>query len=109
MVLLGLLPATIGMYPLTGVLRFTHGAKHLYDGLGFVPIAMGAFGMGEILSSTRSPLSAPPPEAELAVSSGNISCILAGPDADPSLSELCRTLDCPSCLPMMSLAARTRF
>jgi putative tricarboxylic transport membrane protein len=53
MVLLGLLLATIGMDPLTGVLRFTHGAKHLYDGLGFVPIAMGAFGMGEILSSTQ--------------------------------------------------------
>lgn len=52
-VLLGLLFATIGMDPLTGVLRFTHGVKHLYDGLGFVPIAMGAFGMGEILSSTQ--------------------------------------------------------
>ena len=52
-VFLGLLFATIGLDPLTGVLRFTHGVKHLYDGLGFVPIAMGAFGMGEILSSTQ--------------------------------------------------------
>ena len=34
-------------------------------------------------------------EAELAVSSGNISCVVAGPDADPSLSELCRMLDLP--------------
>ena len=53
MVLLGLLLASVGMDPLTGILRFTHGVTHLYDGLGFVPIAMGAFGMGEILSSTQ--------------------------------------------------------
>jgi len=53
MVLLGLLIACIGMDPLTGVLRFTHENKHLYDGVGFVPVAMGAFGMAEILSSTQ--------------------------------------------------------
>ncbi len=53
MVLLGLLCASIGMDPLTGVLRFTHGVKHLYDGLGFVPVAMGAFGMGEVLAATQ--------------------------------------------------------
>jgi putative tricarboxylic transport membrane protein len=41
------------MDPLTGVLRFTHGVKHLYDGLGFVPVAMGAFGMGEVLAATQ--------------------------------------------------------
>lgn len=52
-VFLGLLFATIGMDPLTGVLRFTHGIKQLYDGLGFIPIAMGAFGMGEILAATQ--------------------------------------------------------
>jgi len=52
-VFLGLLFAMIGVDPLTGVPRFTHGVKHLYDGLGFVPIAMGAFGMGEVLSSTQ--------------------------------------------------------
>jgi putative tricarboxylic transport membrane protein len=51
-VLLGLLFSTIGMDALTGDLRFTHGIKHLYDGIGFVAVAMGAFGMGEILSST---------------------------------------------------------
>ncbi len=52
-VLLGLLLASIGMDPLTGVIRFTHGVKHLYDGLGFVPVAMGAFGMGEVLAATQ--------------------------------------------------------
>ena len=34
-------------------------------------------------------------EAELAVSSGNISVVLAGPEAEPSLAELCRTLELP--------------
>ena len=52
-VFLGLLFATVGMDPLTGALRFTHGVKHLYDGFGFVPVAMGAFGMGEVLSATE--------------------------------------------------------
>ena len=56
MVFLGLLIGTIGMDPLTGVMRFTHGIKELYDGIGFIPVAMGAFGIGEILSSTEESL-----------------------------------------------------
>lgn len=52
-VLLGLLLASVGMDPLTGVLRFTHGVKNLYDGIGFIAVAMGAFGMGEVLASTQ--------------------------------------------------------
>ena len=56
MILLGLLIGTIGMDPLTGTMRFTHGVKDLYDGIGFIPVAMGAFGIGEILSSTEESL-----------------------------------------------------
>jgi putative tricarboxylic transport membrane protein len=56
MILLGLLIATIGMDPLTGAMRFTHGARELYDGIGFIPVAMGAFGIGEILYSTEQTL-----------------------------------------------------
>jgi putative tricarboxylic transport membrane protein len=51
-VFLGLLLSTVGMDSLSGDLRFTHGVKHLYDGIGFVAVAMGAFGMGEVLSAT---------------------------------------------------------
>jgi putative tricarboxylic transport membrane protein len=47
--LVGLLFATIGRDPLTAVDRFTFGALSLSDGLDFVPIAMGLFGLGEIL------------------------------------------------------------
>jgi putative tricarboxylic transport membrane protein len=52
-ILLGLLIGTIGMDPLTGTFRFTHGIKELFDGIGFVPVAMGVFGIGEILISTE--------------------------------------------------------
>jgi putative tricarboxylic transport membrane protein len=56
MIFLGLLIGTIGMDPLTGAMRFTHGIKDLYDGIGFIPVAMGAFGIGEILTSTEESL-----------------------------------------------------
>jgi len=56
MVLLGLLIGTVGMDPFTGDLRFTHGIRDLYDGIGFVPVAMGVFGIGEILAATEESL-----------------------------------------------------
>jgi putative tricarboxylic transport membrane protein len=37
-------------------MRFTHGIKELFDGIGFIPVAMGAFGIGEILVSTEESL-----------------------------------------------------
>ena len=56
MILLGMFLGTVGMDPLTGALRFTHEIKDLFDGLGFVPVAMGVFGIGEILISTEESL-----------------------------------------------------
>ena len=53
MILLGMIAGTVGMDTLTGVYRFTFGIRDLYDGLGFVPVAMGMFGIGEILSATE--------------------------------------------------------
>lgn len=47
--LLGLLLATVGRDPFTGSQRFTFDVLELTDGLDFVPIAMGVFGLGEIL------------------------------------------------------------
>jgi putative tricarboxylic transport membrane protein len=46
---LGLLLATVGRDAFTGGERFTFGSLNLADGLDFVPIAMGLFGLGEIL------------------------------------------------------------
>jgi putative tricarboxylic transport membrane protein len=47
----GLLLATVGRDSFTGAERFTFGNLSLADGLDFVPIAMGLFGLGEILYS----------------------------------------------------------
>jgi putative tricarboxylic transport membrane protein len=46
---IGLLLATVGRDGFTGAERFTFGSLDLADGLDFVPIAMGLFGLGEIL------------------------------------------------------------
>jgi putative tricarboxylic transport membrane protein len=45
----GLLLATVGRDVFTAAERFTFGNLNLADGLDFVPIAMGLFGLGEIL------------------------------------------------------------
>jgi putative tricarboxylic transport membrane protein len=46
---LGLLLATVGQDPVIGRPRFTFGVPDLFGGLEFVAIAMGLFGIGEIL------------------------------------------------------------
>jgi putative tricarboxylic transport membrane protein len=51
MAALGLLLATIGQDPIAGTTRFTFGQVSLFDGLDFVAVAMGLFGVGEILYS----------------------------------------------------------
>ena len=48
---IGLLLATVGRDGFTGAERFTFDSLQLADGLDFVPIAMGLFGLGEILHS----------------------------------------------------------
>src|SRR5699024_7871678 len=52
---IGLLLATIGRDPLTGVDRFTFGSNNMADGIDFVIIAMGIFGVGEILYNMTMP------------------------------------------------------
>ncbi|SDL25438.1 putative tricarboxylic transport membrane protein [Glycomyces sambucus] len=46
---LGLLIATVGLDPLLGTPRFTFGTDQLADGIDFTIVAMGLFGVGEIL------------------------------------------------------------
>jgi putative tricarboxylic transport membrane protein len=45
----GLLLGTIGIDVMTGFLRFTYGVTALGDGIGIVPVAVGLFGLSEIL------------------------------------------------------------
>jgi putative tricarboxylic transport membrane protein len=46
---IGLLLATVGTDPIQGQDRFTFGTDQLADGIDFVIIAMGVFGLGELL------------------------------------------------------------
>lgn len=51
MVILGLLLDEIGLDPIFGVPRFSYGILPLQEGLDFIPLAMGLFGIAEILSN----------------------------------------------------------
>jgi putative tricarboxylic transport membrane protein len=51
MTILGLLAGSVGMDPISGEERFTYGSLTLRDGLGLVPVAMGLFGITEILEN----------------------------------------------------------
>lgn len=51
MAALGLWLSTLGTDPITGTQRFTFGSISLFDGLDFVAVAMGLFGVGELLHS----------------------------------------------------------
>ena len=53
MVVLGLLLGLIGSDVNSGTLRFTFGFFELADGIGFVTVAMGMFGLGEIIRNLQ--------------------------------------------------------
>ena len=51
MAALGLLLGMVGMDTMTGLFRFEYGLSELGDGIGIVPVAVGLFGISEILLS----------------------------------------------------------
>jgi putative tricarboxylic transport membrane protein len=51
MAALGLLLGMIGIDPLSGHFRYSFDIPELGDGIGIVPVAVGLFGLGEILST----------------------------------------------------------
>lgn len=51
MLVLGLLLGTVGIDVESGAYRMTMGFPELVDGIGIVPVAMGLFGMGEIITN----------------------------------------------------------
>ena len=55
MVVFGMLLSTIGTDVTTGTQRFAFDIPQLYDGLDFVPLAMGIFGFAEIVRNLESP------------------------------------------------------
>lgn len=46
---IGLLIAFVGVEPIYGVMRFTYGVPELIDGVGYIPVLIGLFGIAEIL------------------------------------------------------------
>ena len=59
MAALGLLLGMIGIDQMTGYFRFAYGVVELGDGIGVVPVAVGLFGLAEILATAGQPT---PPE-----------------------------------------------
>jgi putative tricarboxylic transport membrane protein len=55
MIILGLLLGLAGTDGNTGGTRFTFGITILADGIDFVPLAIGIFGLGEIIANLRQP------------------------------------------------------
>jgi putative tricarboxylic transport membrane protein len=51
MAVFGLLLGMIGIDPMTGFFRFAYGVVELGDGIGIVPVAVGLFGLSEILAT----------------------------------------------------------
>ncbi|HZB61607.1 MAG TPA: tripartite tricarboxylate transporter permease, partial [Microvirga sp.] len=53
--MLGLLLGTVGLDPVLGAERYTFGVPNLTDGLDFVVVAMGLFGIAEVLGNLEAP------------------------------------------------------
>lgn len=51
----GLILGMVGLDPVQGAERFTFGVSKLTDGLDFVVVAMGLFGVAEVLSNIEAP------------------------------------------------------
>jgi putative tricarboxylic transport membrane protein len=55
MAVVGLIIGTVGLDPVTGLARFTFGSTYLLGGIEFVAVAIGLFGIGEVLANVAQP------------------------------------------------------
>src|SRR4029434_1566454 len=58
MACIGLLLGMIGLDPIEGTQRFTYGVYKLSDGFEFILVAMGLFGIGEVLANVEQTIKA---------------------------------------------------
>lgn len=74
MAVLGLLLGTVGIDMMTGFMRFQFGVLELSDGIGLVPIAVGLFGISEILLTVGGGIQkvSPPKLAEMLPTRGEL-------------------------------------
>jgi putative tricarboxylic transport membrane protein len=56
MILVGIFLSTVGIDLFSGAQRFTFGSIILADGVGLVPLAMGLFGISEVLTNLQGPV-----------------------------------------------------
>ena len=56
MAIVGLIIGTVGLDPVTGDYRFTFDSTYLLSGIEFVAVAIGLFGIAEVLSNVDQPL-----------------------------------------------------
>jgi putative tricarboxylic transport membrane protein len=55
MIAVGLALGTVGMETVAGYMRFTFGQQMLAQGVDFLPVAMGLFGIAEVLATAEEP------------------------------------------------------
>ena len=65
MAIAGLALATVGLDPIAGRLRFTFGVLELSDGVEFLPVAVGLFGIAEVLANIETQVRLEPIKARL--------------------------------------------
>lgn len=65
MAVAGLMVATVGLDPIGGQLRFTFNVLELSDGIDFLPVAVGLFGIAEVLANIELPVRLDPIHAKL--------------------------------------------
>lgn len=65
MAVAGLLVATVGLDPIGGQLRFTFNVLELSDGIDFLPVAVGLFGIAEVLANIEQRVRLEPIHAKL--------------------------------------------
>jgi putative tricarboxylic transport membrane protein len=56
MAVVGLIIGTVGLDPVSGLARFTFGVTPLLGGVEFVAVAIGLFGIGEVLQNVEQPM-----------------------------------------------------
>ncbi|MHB8493217.1 MAG: tripartite tricarboxylate transporter permease [Casimicrobiaceae bacterium] len=58
--LLGMLISAVGVDQIYGVARFTYGTDLLNGGIGYLPVMVGAYGLGEVLARLEQGFASPP-------------------------------------------------
>ena len=58
----GMLVSTVGVDEIYGIDRFTFGSNILRDGIGYLPVMVGAYGLGEVLVRLEQGFASPPLE-----------------------------------------------